>query len=300
MEEALKLIYSFAEKLKAGNLEVSLPVKGDYFYEIQIVKGSVKLKLRIYFGKKGLKPVIQGNKDSGLFKEVNEIITGQSSLLFDDKNKLDEPESYIGTDESGKGDYFGPLVVAGVFAGSAALLQLKSIGVKDSKLLSEYSIKNLSGSIKKIVGKNGYNILAVNPPKYNELYTKIKNVNRLLAWGHAKVIENILELSLADTVISDKFGDEKLILSSLQEKGRNVLLRQETKAEKYTAVAAASILARNTFDEWFNTQKTKLKLDIPKGASGSVEIFAKQIKNKYGESFLVNIAKLHFKTTKKL
>ena len=79
----------------------------------------------------------------------------------------------------------------------------------------------------------------------------LKNVNKLLAWGHAKAIENLLENNFTDTAISDKFGDEKLILGSLQEKGKNILLRQETKAEKYTAVAAASILARSKFDEWF-------------------------------------------------
>ena len=279
---------------------MSKPVKGDYFYETDIVKDREKLKLRVYFGKKGLKIVLQGNKDSVIYRTVNEIISGQSSLLFDDKNFIDEPECYIGTDESGKGDYFGPLVVAGVFVDLSTLNQLKKIGVKDSKLLSEYAISDLSEKIKKIAGENSYNILTINPRRYNELYEKIGNVNKLLAWGHAKVIENVLELNSSDTAISDKFGDEKLILGSLQEKGKNILLRQETKAEKYTAVAAASILARNKFDNWFNSQKTNLKLHIPKGASETVENFARILKNKHGENFLTEVAKLHFKTTKKL
>ena len=145
---------------------MSKPVKGDYFYETDIVKDREKLKLRVYFGKKGLKIVLQGNKDSVIYRTVNEIISGQSSLLFDDKNFIDEPECYIGTDESGKGDYFGPLVVAGVFVDLSTLNQLKKIGVKDSKLLSEYAISDLSEKIKKIAGENSYNILTINPRQF--------------------------------------------------------------------------------------------------------------------------------------
>jgi ribonuclease HIII len=122
----------------------------------------------------------------------------------------------------------------------------------------------------------------------------------LLAWGHAKVIENILGKVNATVAISDKFGNESLIKNSLQEKGSNITLRQHTKAERYTAVAAASILARDKFAEWFLQQEKKFKLYLPKGSSKIVEESAKEIKKKYGDEFLEKLVKLHFKTSKKI
>ena len=108
------------------------------------------------------------------------------------ENEIDEPFNYIGTDESGKGDFFGPLVVAGVLGDKQSLIELKKIEVKDSKELTDSVINKLAGRIKNLV-KGKYEIIAINPAKYNELYSKIGNLNRLLGWAHAKVLENILE-----------------------------------------------------------------------------------------------------------
>ena len=84
-------------------------------------------------------------------------------------------------------------------------------------------------------------------------------MNRILGWAHAKVIENLLENQInVEEAISDKFGDEKYIYTSLQEKGKNITLHQVTKAERYTAVAAASILARDRFNSWFRHEKAKI------------------------------------------
>ena len=127
----------------------------------------------------------------------------------------------------------------------------------------------------------------------------MKNVNRILGWSHAKVIENLLVKEDVREAISDKFGNERLIKNSLQEKGKKINLMQFTKAEKYTAVAAASILARNRFNEWFDEQSKKNNLILPKGASKSVDDTLKGIKEKYGVGFLNDIAKVHFKTTNK-
>ena len=132
------------------------------------------------------------------------------------------------------------------------------------------------------------------------MYDKIGNVNRILGWAHAKVLENLLEECNAQEAISDKFGDESLIKNALQTKGKNILLHQLTKAERFTGVAAASILAREKFCEWFEHQNKILEIPLPKGASVEVEKAAALIKRKYGEGKLKELAKIHFKTTKKI
>ena len=295
-DSAKKIIDSWSETLKSHSFTVSALVLNDYNYEIIVSKGSSKLKLLSYFGKNGNKTVIQGNKESQLYYEIN-------SLLFNEIpvapiGDIPEPDHYIGTDESGKGDYFGPLVVSGVIVNKVTAAQLKKIGVKDSKLLTDSLMKKMAPEIRRIINDK-FNIIVITPKTYNDLHARMKNVNRILGWSHAKVIENLLMIEDVKDAISDKFGDEKLILNSLQEKGKKINLMQFTKAERYTAVAAASILARNRFNEWFDEQTVKNNLKLPKGASGIVDKAVKDIKTNYGSDFLADIAKLHFKTTNK-
>ncbi|HEU5091463.1 MAG TPA: ribonuclease HIII, partial [Nitrospira sp.] len=141
----------------------------------------------------------------------------------------------IGIDESGKGDYFGPLVIAAVFVDARTQGELKLMEVRDSKKISDGRVLELAPDIRTVCP---HSIIAIGPKKYNELYIKIKNLNRLLAWGHAKALENLLERGVTcERAISDQFGDERLILNALQEKGRKITLVQRTKAESDLAVA---------------------------------------------------------------
>jgi len=296
-ESAKKIVESYSAVLKEQSFIVSAPVLSTYNYEIRVNNGADKLKILVYFGKTGNKTVIQGNKDSQLYIDINNLLFAQKMDVVD--NEFPEPSHYIGTDESGKGDYFGPLVVAGVIVNNATSVQLKKIGVKDSKLLSDDIIKKLSPKIKFIVD-NKFDIIIITPKTYNNLHAKMKNVNKILGWSHAKVIENLLAKEDVMEAISDKFGDERLIKDSLQEKGKKINLMQFTKAEKYTAVAAASILARNRFNEWFDEESEKNSLKLPKGASKIVDKTLKEIKEKYGVGILNDIAKVHFKTTNKI
>ena len=142
----------------------------------------------------------------------------------------------IGIDESGKGDYFGPLVVAAVFVDATTQNELALMAVRDSKKISDSRILELAPDIKTICP---HSVIVIGPQKYNELYLKIKNLNRLLAWGHAKALETLLDRVSCERAISDQFGDERLILNALQEKGRKIVLEQRTKAESDLAVAAA-------------------------------------------------------------
>lgn len=204
----------------------------------------------------------------------------------------------IGIDESGKGDYFGPLVIAAVYVDATTHGELKLMEVRDSKKLSDGRILEMAPDIKTICP---HSVIAIGPKKYNELYTKINNLNRLLAWGHAKALENLLERGVTcERAISDQFGDERFILNALQEKGRTIVLEQRTKAESDLAVAAASILARAEFLFRLKRLSAEVGTTLPKGASPAVELAAKMIIKKHGRERLDSVAKLHFKTTQSI
>ncbi len=200
----------------------------------------------------------------------------------------------IGIDESGKGDYFGPLVIAAVFVDATTQGELALMQVRDSKTISDGRVLEMAPDIKTICP---HSIIAIGPKKYNELYEKIRNLNRLLAWGHAKALETLLERVTCERAISDQFGDERLILNALQEKGRKIVLEQRTKAESDLAVAAASILARAEFLLRLKRLSREVGTTLPKGASPTVELAARMIIKKHGQERLDSVAKLHFKTT---
>lgn len=201
----------------------------------------------------------------------------------------------IGIDESGKGDYFGPLVIAAVFVDATTQGELALMAVRDSKKISDGRILEMAPDIRAICP---HSLIAIGPSKYNELYAKIKNLNRLLAWGHAKALENLLGRVSCERAISDQFGDTQLILNALQEKGRRIVLEQRTKAESDLAVAAASIVARAEFLMRLKRLSDEVGTTLPKGASPAVELAAKMVVKKHGQERLSTVAKLHFKTTK--
>jgi ribonuclease HIII len=200
----------------------------------------------------------------------------------------------IGTDESGKGDFFGPLVVAAFFMPDGAEDVLRELGVKDSKRTSDSRCREIARILKK-----GYvhSIVAVGPEKYNELYEKLRNLNRLLAWAHARAIENILERVPAGKAVTDQFGDEKFVRNALLKKGRAIELVQMPRAEEDPAVAAASILARAEFLTRLHSLSREIGTELPKGASAQVEEAAVKLVHEKGPDILKKVAKTHFKTT---
>ena len=201
--------------------------------------------------------------------------------------------AHIGTDESGKGDFFGPLVIAGALVDEKASKILLDAGIKDSKKLTDKKILALEPIIKQ---NSVYSVVPISNGRYNELYSKIKNLNKLLAWGHARVIENILEKTNCEYALSDKFGDESLIKSALMEKGKNIRLEQMVRAESDIAVAAASVLARAEFVHRINDMQNKYKIIFPKGCAPQVKDAAKEFIDRYGKPRLSEVCKVHFKT----
>jgi len=205
-----------------------------------------------------------------------------------------DSRSRIGIDESGKGDYFGPLVIAAVHVTSDIEPDLKLMEVRDSKKVSDGRVLEIARDLRQVCK---HSIVAIGPQRYNELYAKIGNLNRLLAWGHARALENLLERADCNLAISDQFGDERYILNALLEKGKRIQLVQRTKAEDDLAVAAASILARAEFLLRLKRLSEEVGTALPKGAS-NVELAARMVVKKHGKDRLGTVAKLHFKTTK--
>jgi ribonuclease HIII len=185
---------------------------------------------------------------------------------------------YIGSDEAGKGDFFGPLVVAAIAINEETIEILKTIGVKDSKKLSDSKIDLLASVIRQ---KIPYDQIVLFPKTYNELYRKFKNLNHLLAWSHAAVIKTLAEKTVAS-------------------QGLKLDLRMYPKAETDIAVAGASILARNAFLEGLKALGDSIGTPLKKGASAPVQNQAKEILEIHGEELFPSIAKLHFKTYKEL
>ena len=250
-----------------------------------------------------LKLLIQGRETDrfvGLLIQnslVSQIQQPLKKTLNVSPSNIITPLPRIGSDESGKGDYFGPLVIAAVYVDSNTEKFFQQIGVKDSKLLSDNMAKNLGHQIR----NNALTVhVTLEPKKYNELYAKIRNLNRMLGWGHARAIENILSTQDCPFAIADQFGDESLINNALMEKGRNIDLQQRPKAESDIAVAAASIVAREEFLNRLDILSNSVGLELPKGASNKVIATAIQLTEKFGFERLQTIAKIHFKTTEQV
>ena len=214
---------------------------------------------------------------------------------------IDVPATHIGTDEAGKGDYFGPLVVAGVLATPFQAEKLTAIGVRDSKLLSDASIQNHANSIRQILVPGQYDVITISPARYNALYEqRFRNVNGILGWAHARAIENLLTFNEpCDVAVADQFGDQSYIANALMKRGRTIKLIQVPKAERDVVVAAASILARAGFIDKIRELGESFGLTFPKGATHVVD-FGIDFVTKHGYGALRTVAKIHFATTQRL
>ncbi len=233
-----------------------------------------------------------------------EMIAMQNNKKQDIPHTLKELpvfDCHIGTDESGKGDYFGPLVIAGVCITKKQEELLATLGVRDSKSNSDNKNKELAKKIEELLGKTCVSIVCISPERYNSLYDEIgRNLNKVLGWGHARVMENLLSDNVCENAIADQFGDESIIKSALLAKGKSLNLIQSPKAERDIGVAAASILARARFLNELERLGKILGVTLSKGVNSTVESIAKNIYENGGLEKLKQFVKLHFQTTKKI
>jgi len=208
----------------------------------------------------------------------------------------------LGIDESGKGDFFGPLCIAGVYVNENIIKAWEGVGVKDSKSISsDRRIAEIADQIKSTPGCV-YSVVPIGNEAYNRLYAKMRSVNTILAWGHARVIENLMGQShrlkpMPVRAISDQFAREKsTVEKSLMAEGRKIELVQRHKAESDISVAAASILARDEFVKRLHQLGQRLGLELPKGASLQVDEVARKIVTTRGKEVLEVVSKMHFRT----
>ena len=225
------------------------------------------------------------------------LVLGEARLGYEDQHHPEWFESHMGIDESGKGDFLGPLVISAVHVTAADVQVLQDAGVRDSKRISsDRLIREAAKAIRKQVGSR-LTVVEIGPEAYNRLYEKFGNVNRLLAWGHARAIENILDLVPdCPRAVADQFGPKHRIESALLHKGRTIHLHQQPRAESDPAVAAASILARERFIGKLEAMSEKAGCPLPKGASSLVKDAAVALIKKHGPEALHAYAKVHFKT----
>jgi len=205
-----------------------------------------KNKLSVAVYEKGPKALVQGKGVEEFVQfELEPKILGEARLGYEEVHSPEMFEPHFGVDESGKGDFFGPLVIAGVYVDRGIARKLVDAGVQDSKRIgSDARIRALGETIRKAAG-GLVETVRIGPPRYNELYEKFGNLNKLLGWGHARVIENLLEKKPdCPRALSDQFADARVVEQSLLRHGRTIDIQQRTRAESDIAVAAASILAR--------------------------------------------------------
>ena len=198
----------------------------------------------------------------------------------------------VGVDEAGKGDFFGPLVVAGILCKESEDNKLLPLGVRDSKLIADGKILQISEQLRRLFP---HFILTITPEEYNTLYKQIKNLNKLLAGAHAHVIARLVSDFGADKVILDKFGKTDLVEKELAHKRIDIELLQVEHGERYVPVAAASILARAGFITAMDEMSREAGMEIPKGASALVDEAARKFLKKYGDKTLSKLVKTHFK-----
>ena len=257
-----------------------------------------KNKLSVAVYEKGPKVLVQGRDVEEFVQfELEPKILAEAKLGYEEVHSPEMFESHFGVDESGKGDFFGPLVIAGVYVDGGIARKLLDAGVVDSKRIgSDARIRALADTIRKI-SLGMVETVLIGPAKYNELYEKFGNLNRLLGWGHARVIENLLAKKPAcPRSLSDQFADARVINASLLKHGRKIVIEQRPRAESDIAVAGASVVAREAFINWLERKSKELALRLERGASPSVKEAARKLVEMNGPGALREVAKVHFRT----
>lgn len=242
---------------------------------------------------KGTKELVQFFIEPELTGEAK---FGYEDILFE-SDSPEQLEPHCGIDESGKGDFFGPLVICCAYTNESSAKALFKLGVKDSKSIkSDKKMVKMAEDIKKII-KYKFSTVTLGPEAYNKTYLKSRNLNSLLGWGHARSLENLLEkVPDCPTAISDQFSRTGSVKKALMEKGQKVNLIERTKAESDIAVAAASIIARAEFVTRLEKLGKEFSIELPKGASPKVIEIGKKLVAQFGEGVLDKVSKTHFKT----
>lgn len=258
-----------------------------------------KGKLNVTVYEKGPKVLIQGKETEDFIRFTLEPeVLGEARLGYEEILEPDKFEPHFGIDESGKGDFFGPLVIAGAYTDATIARRLIEAGIMDSKrVTSPARIRKLAAIIKATPGCTTA-VICIGPERYNSMFASFVNLNRLLAWGHARAIESLAAARPdCPRTLSDQFARPEILQRALKEKGLTLQLEQRTKGESDTAVAAASILARERFIDWMDKASASLGIKLPLGASDAVVEAGRALVAREGQGALAKYAKFHFRTS---
>ena len=253
---------------------------------------------------------VQGSKaeDFVLF-QLEPLVLGAASLGYEKELSPELFSAHAGSDESGKGDYFGPLVVCCAYTDERLCDEMQKLGVKDCKRMTDKAVLSVGPALRKLLGSDGFSVVKLGPAAYNRLYAKMRNINRMLAWAHATAIEELLGKKRdCRRVVVDQFAPtEATIARALKPLGRQTEVVQRHKAESDIAVAAASVVAREVFvreclkmgtEAFGEAAAGEEARRIPLGSSdAAVKELAVEMVRKHGPVWLMNHVKAHFKTT---
>jgi len=288
---------------QATQLETHVKSGGYQLKEVPYarISGAKKdLNVTLYFSGK---LVVQGKGTRDFIEFVLEPeILGAATLGYETTLDPSLLDARIGVDESGKGDFFGPLCVAAVYVNKWVLEAWKLVGIRDSKSVgSDAQIHHLNRAIRDTPGCQ-VSVIAIGNEAYNRLHAHHGSVNTVLAWGHARAIENLLERgSLLNPApvraISDQFASSKSTVErALMTLGKGLDLVQRHRAEEDMAVAAASIVARSEYLQRMKSLEKEFSMPLPRGASAAVEDAARKLVESHGPEVLPKVCKMHFRT----
>lgn len=226
------------------------------------------------------------------------LVLKSAELGYEEILDPEASQPHMGIDESGKGDFFGPLVAASAYVDESLVQTMRRMDVRDSKTIrSDNKVLDMGRDLRKHLGRN-YSIVKIGPGAYNRLYARMRNVNTILAWAHARAIENVLEaVPQCPRAISDQFGSKEQVKRALMKRGREIELVQQPRAESDLAVAAASVIARESYLRSLRQMGKKYEIDFPKGASAAVREIGVKLADEHGLGVLLETAKCHFSTT---
>jgi ribonuclease HIII len=302
-EETPKKLSSYTVKLDDAQMEKLRAIcvaRGWIPFEVAYTRFAFKadhLKINLSAYTSG-KVVIAGKGTEDFVRDTLEPeVTGAAKLGYDEVLHPDWFEPHAGLDESGKGDFFGPVVAATVIADKSAIDVWRKAGVQDSKKITETRIIELDRMIRETHGAVARTCFC-GMPKYNELMSRPNaNLNRLLAWQHATALEQALATKPVPWGLLDQFSEQPLVQRELARKEvKSFELKMRTKAESDPVVAAASIVARAEFVRQMNLLSRRFGAKLQKGAGPLVKQQAAQIIEKFGVNALGEFAKLHFRT----
>ncbi len=298
------IVEDFKRKLAAAQIRCVREKDINYGHQVVCAQGTAEGTVNFYYGKKGLSVVVQG-KDGALKQTLTALTTGEKAAdpaaapLYSAEGLHPQGIScWMGCDESGKGDVFGPLVAAACLIQADEEAPLRRLGVCDSKMLTDDAIARLAAEIREMLGDRCV-VSVLMPEEYNARYQAFKqrrkNLNHLLGSIHGHNIRVLLSKYECPCIIVDKFGKEEYVLAELQDEASSHQIIQVTKGERDTAVAAASILARQAFVDAMARLARQYGMTFPKGAYMGIASAIAAFRKTYGDGELSSVGKLNFK-----